>query len=482
MPQPPAYRHPAVLSLTALLLALTAVTVLALYGLPTRAQDSAADDVALVSGQQCSTPLSSFWVTASDACVGQPFGFVCNGGQSPSVEPVGPVSNSLAALGALVETDVVDALHTPPLQADGSGGGIAWLRVAAPDTLVQYSALLIGEVRLRDVTPADFNFPAWQSLLVETIPADSRCEKAPVSAFVIQSLPNQSARVVVNGTSLDLSGTVVVQTGPGPFGSQTHFMLINGDLSVLANGISGSATAGQEISTDYAAGDFSRPLAGPNSAVTFRREQIEHLPVLLFDRPVSVPQGGVATTLGPVNFRSAPTLDSNVIEQVPAGEQLNILGRNPAGDWLHLRRATGPSGWMFAELLSTRTTMAEVEAVYVETPQPLQRLGELGQAAQVIAPSGTVMRSAPDIGFGALGALPFGQELTLMARSPYSPWVKVDSGGTVGWVALIAVETRAIVDALPIDYDVPPPPEPTRIPGSFGNAFPDPNCYPNCGN
>jgi hypothetical protein len=58
--------------------------------------------------------------------------------------------------------------------------------------------------------------------------------------------------------------------------------------------------------------------------------------------------------------------------------------------------------------------------------------------------------------------------------------VKVDDSGKVGWVPLIAMETRAIIDALPVDYNVPPPPEPTRIPGSFGNAFPDPNCYPNC--
>jgi hypothetical protein len=67
-----------------------------------------------------------------------------------------------------------------------------------------------------------------------------------------------------------------------------------------------------------------------------------------------------------------------------------------------------------------------------------------------------------------------------VARSPYSPWVKIESQGMVGWVALIALETQSIIEALPIDWDVPPPPEPTLVPGSWGGAFPDPDCFPNC--
>ncbi|HEX2905922.1 MAG TPA: hypothetical protein VHO69_03630 [Phototrophicaceae bacterium] len=45
----------------------------------------------------------------------------------------------------------------------------------------------------------------------------------------------------------------------------------------------------------------------------------------------------------------------------------------------------------------------------------------------------------------------------------------------IGWLSLVALETQAIIESLPIDYDVPTPPPPTRVPGSFGNAFPDPN-------
>jgi len=133
---------------------------------------------------------------------------------------------------------------------------------------------------------------------------------------------------------------------------------------------------------------------------------------------------------------------------------------------------------MFSELLSGDTE--QVSKVYEQTPVPVQRLGTLGQEAHIIAPRGFDLRTAPDVSFPSIGFLPSGAKVMLSARSPYSPWVKIEAGGVYGWIALLALETRAIIDALPIDYDVPPPPEPTRVPGSFGNAFPDPSCYPNC--
>ena len=102
-------------------------------------------------------------------------------------------------------------------------------------------------------------------------------------------------------------------------------------------------------------------------------------------------------------------------------------------------------------------------------------VGELGLKARVLAPVGVNLRNAPDVSFEKLTALPFGTEVDLLARSPYSPWVKVDVDGVIGWLALITLETQVVFEALPMDFDVPPPPPPTRVPGSFGSAFPDPS-------
>lgn len=455
------------------LIAAAALVVMTAFSQDAPPEDASASAPTIISASECGTPMSMFWLAASDACVGKEFGFVCNGGLSPLVEPQGAVSNSLASVGALVDTNFVDSIRTPALMSSGENGGIAWLRVTTPNTLVQYSALLVGDVEVRNVTPD--GFPRWQSLVVQTSEASERCELAPLSSLIVQSLPNQSARVVVNGVSLDLNGTVVIQTE----GHITHFMNVAGSLGLIAAGNRQDIDAGQEISLEYAEGDFARPVSPSSAPVSFRRTRADHLPVVLLDRPVLVPQAGYAVTLGQVNLRSAPTTDAAVLQQVGNGERMTVLGRNTAGDWYHVRLSSGLSGWMFAELLGGQ--IGNIANTYEQTPAPLQRLGDLGQKARVIAPNGTTMRAAPEVSFSAVSSLPFGKELTLLARSPYSPWVKIDDAGQVGWVALITLETRAIVDALPVDYDVPPPPAPTRIPGSFGGAFPDPNCYPNCG-
>jgi hypothetical protein len=127
---------------------------------------------------------------------------------------------------------------------------------------------------------------------------------------------------------------------------------------------------------------------------------------------------------------------------------------------------------MLAHLL--RRNIGTIQAIYEATPLPPQRYGDMGHIGKVQAPAGVNLRIGPDVGFAVVGVLTDGTQVNLVARSPYSPWVKVESGGVSGWLALITLNTEAYIDALPVDNDVPPPPPPTTVPGSFGNAFPDP--------
>lgn len=428
----------------------------------------------VVPADICADPYALSLLTASEACVGKPFGFICNAGAQPIVEPAGPVANSLATTGALVETGVVESIQTVALDASGQYAGLAFLRVAAPDSQVVYSALLIGDVRVHNVTPPDFS--AWQAINVRTTDAAERCESAPYSTLVVQNpVPGQSARLVINGVSLDLNGTLAVQTTA----NETVYFTLSGEVRATAGGQQRSSIAGQEMSVQHIDGDFSRPSTAVSEPRPFRQGRVEHLPLPLFDRPVQLAQGGIATTAGAVNLRTAPTTDAAILFQVAAQTRVTLLGRNEAATWYHVRVPTGETGWMLGELLIGDFT--QVTASYEATPQPVQRLGAVGQKAHIIAPRGFDLRSAPDIGFPVINYLPAGTEVRLIAHSPYSPWVRVEAeGGVMGWIALLALETRAIVTALPIDYGVPPPPEPTRVPGTFGNAFPDPNCYPNC--
>ena len=116
---------------------------------------------------------------------------------------------------------------------------VRWLRVAVENSQVVYSGLLIGDVKVHNVTPPDF--PAWQALNVRTIDAPERCESAPYSTFVIQNpVPGQTARLVINGVSLDLNGTLAVQTTA----SETVFFTLSGEVRATAGGQQRSSVAG----------------------------------------------------------------------------------------------------------------------------------------------------------------------------------------------------------------------------------------------
>jgi uncharacterized protein YraI len=227
------------------------------------------------------------------------------------------------------------------------------------------------------------------------------------------------------------------------------------------------------VSVSHNAGDYSRPNSPPTQPFPFNPAFTRHLPVPLLDRPFVLPQPGFVTTQGTINLRVFPSTSAGIITEVGAGQTATVLGVNPARDWYHVRLPDGLTGWMKADLL--RASVGQIEAVYDATPVIPQRYGQMGRTGVVISQAGVNLRVGPDPGFPAMTAINGGTVVTLLARSPYSAWVKVNAGGLVGWVALIALDTRAFIDALPIDFTAPPQPTPTTIPGSFGNAFPDPN-------
>lgn len=424
----------------------------------------AAQDNALISAEVCRPVLERMWAEATTACINKPAGYICNGGDAPIVEPAGAVSNAMAVHGALVEVGAVDSLRTLPIVAEIGSAGVVYLRGGES---LPYTGLLIGDVSLRDVTPPDF--PAWTSFVVETSPELASCEGAPLSLLALQSAPGATVRIVVNSISLLLNGTVIVRTDAG----NTNFVAVSGQAAALAAGQERAFMTGEQISVPHHAGDVAAVSGTPTAPIPFDPTLLQGFPVALLDRPIILPQPGYVTTQGAVNMRSEPSTNAGVILQVPPGEVLSVLGSSSNGLWYHVRRLNGESGWMLAELLSQNITT--ISAVYDATPMPPQRYGELGTRGRVLAPAGVNLRLGPDVTFPALTLLNDGTMVNLLARSPYSPWVKVDANGAVGWLALITVETQAYIDALPIDFSAPPIPTPTLIPGSFGNAFPDPN-------
>ncbi|MCC6615869.1 MAG: SH3 domain-containing protein [Anaerolineae bacterium] len=438
--------------------------ILTVIGLVASAQDASPTLPPDTTGAGCQAPLLDLWTAASDVCINGPEGFICNGGAAPLAEPAGPVANALAPTGALVESGLVDFIQTPALSPETGSIGVAWLRTPAP---VRFTALLIGNTSLRDMSPPEF--PAWQSMMVQTAPEISSCGAAPLNVLILQSPVELPARIAVNGVSLYLNGTVLVRAAF----DQTLIVSLSGATAVTASGQQQDIVAGQQLVLAHAPGDYSRPTSPPSPPSPYEPAVTRNLPIALFDRPFVLPQPGFVTTRGTINLRVFPSTDAGIIREVPAGQIATVLGVNPAGDWYNVRINTGETGWMKADLLLTN--VGSIEAVFDATPSIPQRYGLLGTTGIVISPAGVNLRLGPDGGFPALAALNGGTTVQLLARSPYSPWVKVSVGDVTGWIALVALDTRAYLDAIPIDFTAPPQPTPTRVPGSFGNAFPDPN-------
>jgi len=416
----------------------------------------------------CETALEAQFEVASDRCLAGPDGFFCSGGLPPIIEPEADV---LGASGALAEAASIDSMRSPPFE-DARGGGLVWLRLEE-DLLVD--ALLIGDLRIGNQTPADSVNPKWRSITVESGDASSGCPSAPkVGVLVLQSVYGRSAILNINGVAAEINGTLIVLTQ----GDTTRFMAIEGQILLVGFGHSVYLKVGQQLNLRYSEGDWTRPAQLPGSPTLLDIDLIAHLPIALFDRPVPIPQPGYAQTQGGVNMRAAPDIDSRLLFQVPAGETMSVLGISSDRQWLHIRLGNGETGWMSAELLARN--LGDIGPVYDLTPAPPQRLGVYAELATVNVGAGGNLRDAPDTAFRIMRGLPFGMQVKLLARSPYSPWVKVNADGHIGWMALFTLTTKSVISSLPIDYSAPYPPRATATPSvSFfsyggGHAYPDP--------
>jgi len=416
---------------------------------------------------QCTAILDTLYTRASELCLGKPDGYFCNGGLPPSAQPSGPVQSALAVQGAVVDAGEVQMVRGAPLISNNSGG-LIWIRL---NEEVALSGLLVGDVELRDVTPADANLPEWQSFTVVTNTHEHDCSLTPTSLFVMQGPYGESTRVAINGVSAEVDGTLAMYTE----GTETAFIALEGTVNLTIFGQPRLLNAGEQLNVTYAEGSFALPAAVPDLPVALNYEAIQNFPIALLDRPVLLPQPGSVVTQGNVNMRGEPNEGAQLLYEVPSGTALSVLGMNSEGTWAHVRLGNGETGWMRADLLGGDLSL--VSTNYDATPLPPQRYGQDSNQAVVVAASGGNLRSAPDVGFPVMNTLDPGTELSILARSPYSPWVKVDTGGTVGWMALITLETQVVIPFLPIDYDVPLPPGPTATPFLVfggGHAYPDP--------
>ena len=421
---------------------------------PTTQLASAATDEVSLDDDACQAALLKRYTAASDFCLAADNGTICNGGPGLDIAP-----------GAQIAANSRDLLRTPPFSLD-TGIGLVWLRMAQN---LLADALIIGEVEMRSLSSDD----NWRALTIESGATRADCAALPpLGALVVQSRYGQTARLDINGVAAAIDGTLIVMTQA----QSSHFVVIEGAARLSVGARSLQLVVGTQASLAYAAGDWTTPSDLPAEASLLDFAAIEDLPIELFARPLPIPQPGYAQTQGGVNMRAAPDINGRLLYLVPAGETMSVLGISSNGEWLHIRLGNGEMGWMSAGLLAKN--LDESMPVYDDAPPLPQRLGLHANRAVVNVAAGGNLRAAPDTAFQILRTLPAGTETRLLARSPYSPWVKVQAADAIGWMALFTLTTQSVISSLPIDYQVPLPTRATPTPSfSFGggHAYPDPN-------
>lgn len=112
--------------------------------------------------------------------------------------------------------------------------------------------------------------------------------------------------------------------------------------------------AAAENPEEVAAGEA--PADGVVASAGESEEASDSQPVLALPTPTEVattPPAPQGKSTGLVNVRSGPATTFAAIATLNQDDIVDLVGKNPAGDWWQVRTSSGVNGWVFAQLLET---------------------------------------------------------------------------------------------------------------------------------
>ena len=112
------------------------------------------------------------------------------------------------------------------------------------------------------------------------------------------------------------------------------------------------------------------PIAPPTAEPTPTARPSPTVPPEATAAPTSVPEVTVPiaarTTGGGLRMRSGPGTDFEVLVLLAEGQEVNVLGRDEAGEWLKISLGSGEEGWVTAEFVDVGVA---VEALPIIAPE-----------------------------------------------------------------------------------------------------------------
>jgi uncharacterized protein YraI len=161
-------------------------------------------------------------------------------------------------------------------------------------------------------------------------------------------------------------------------------------------------------------------------------------------QPTNAPVEGIASTQ--INVRAQPSTASNILGMISANSKVEILGKDPAGNWYEINYQQGVDGkgWVTAKYVITAKGI-EIPVIGGDGQNPNN--GNVAVVQQQIN-----VRSGPGTSFNSLGTLNAQDVVNLIGKDANGTWLQVEfSSGPngKGWVNAAFVQARG-VENLPI--------------------------------
>lgn len=145
----------------------------------------------------------------------------------------------------------------------------------------------------------------------------------------------------------------------------------------------------------------------------------------------------VATVANGGNVRRHPLIIENVVAQINAGEQVELLGRTPNGEWYRIRNERDEVGWASVTLLSIDPAVQERVPV---------------ESVVTVFTSGSVYE-LPEQQGAIFGQVFVGETVELLRKTPNGEWYQVTNVRDVtGWVSasLLGIPPE-VADQVPVE-------------------------------
>ncbi|NDJ84628.1 MAG: SH3 domain-containing protein [Chloroflexi bacterium] len=164
-----------------------------------------------------------------------------------------------------------------------------------------------------------------------------------------------------------------------------------------------------------------------------------------------------ATTNDLVNFRSAPSLEAEIIDILPTDSTLTLIGQSADSEWL-LANTDEQRGWVFYALVDTDEDLGTLpiltgeEAEVLSTPPaPTATLTPQTVGALPATTNDLVnLRAAPDLSAEILTILPSDSAVEVRGRSQDGTWFFVTAQDDEGWLFYTLVDVAGDPDTLPV--------------------------------